>query len=168
MTIRQCNDEDYADVLAIINDAAEAYRGAIPDDCFHDPYMSPIELKGEIGAGVSFWGIGADEVLAGVMGIQELEEVTLIRHAYVQTAMQSRGLGTDLLQHLRHLSRKPLLVGTWAAADWAIRFYERHGFELAPAGATPALLRRFWSIPDRQIETSVVLAEAGRSPMTLI
>lgn len=168
MTIRQCDSADVSDILVIINDAAEAYRGVIPDDCFHDPYMSSDELQREIDTGVCFWGAETDEILVGVVGIQELEKVALIRHAYVRTAMQNQGLGADLLQHLRGLSRKPLLVGTWATAGWAIRFYQRHGFEVAPSTVTPALLKRFWSISDRQIETSVVLAEAGKPPLSFL
>ncbi len=168
MTIRQCDASDFADILAIINDAAEAYRDVIPDDCFHDPYMASEALKREIESGVCFWGIAHDETLAGVMGVQELDEVALIRHAYVRTSMQKQGLGGDLLRYLRGISRKPLLVGTWAAADWAIHFYECHGFELAPATVTPALLKRFWSIPDRQIEISVVLAEAASPPLSIL
>lgn len=168
MEIRHCDQADFSDILAIINDAAEAYRGVIPDDCFHDPYMSTDELQSEIDAGVSFWGVEVDETLIGVMGIQELDKVSLIRHAYVLVAMQSEGLGTGLLRHLRSLPHKPLLVGTWAAAEWAIRFYERNGFEVAPTVVTAALLKRFWTIPDCQIETSVVLAEAKRLPESFL
>ena len=164
MTIRQCDSEDFSEILAIINDAAEAYKGVIPDNCFHDPYMSSDELQREIDAGVCFWGLEIERILAGVMGIQELPEVTLIRHAYVRTVRQHQGLGADLLHHLRGVSRRPLLVGTWASAGWAIRFYKRHGFQVVRSTVAPVLLKRFWSISDRQIETSVVLAEAATSP----
>ena len=160
MIIRACSDDDFADILAIVNDAAESYRGVIPDDCFQIPYMPDDELHREIEANVQFWGVEHDNILAGVMGIQELGEVTLIRHAYVRPASQNMGLGAALLRHLRERAQKPLLVGTWAAAHWAIRFYERRGFDLVPSADTPVLLKKYWSITARQIETSVVLAEA--------
>ena len=144
-------------ILAIVNAAADAYRGVIPADRWHEPYMSASELKEEIAAGVRFWGYEADGEVIGVMGIQDVADVTLIRHAYVAPGSQRRGVGGAMLEQLVKATDRPILVGTWAAADWAIRFYERHGFELVPSERTPGLLRRYWTIPERQIETSVVL-----------
>ena len=157
MIIRPCRDDERAEMLAIVNAAAEAYRGAIPADRWHEPYMTDAELRRELGAGVVFWGCELDGALLGVMGIQRVRDVDLIRHAYVRPDQQRRGVGAALLEHLRGLSDRPVLVGTWAAATWAIDFYRRHGFELAPPERAAALLRRYWSIPERQIETSVVL-----------
>ena len=160
MTIRLCRDDEHPAILAIVNAAAEAYRGVIPADRWHDPYMPADELDSEIAAGVAFWGYADDGGLAGVMGIQPVRDVTLIRHAYVDPARQRGGIGGALLQHLLGLATQPMLVGTWAAADWAIRFYERHGFELVSPERKTELLKAYWAIPDRQIETSVVLARA--------
>jgi len=160
-SIRPCDDADVSAILAIVNDAAEAYRGVIPVDCWHQPYMPEAELREEIGAGVRFWGrVDEAGALAGVMGLQPKGDVVLIRHAYVCPAAQRRGIGGALLTHLAGRAERPLLVGTWAAAGWAIRFYEKHGFILVPPAEKERLLRRYWSIPDRQIETSVVLADA--------
>ena len=145
-----------------MNAAAEAYRGVIPADCWHEPYMPREELDREIEAGVAFWGYEADGELVGVMGIQAVDDVDLIRHAYVAPGNQRRGIGSALLERLHRPAGRPLLVGTWAAADWAIRFYERHGFELIPRERTAELLRTYWDIPDRQIETSVVLSRPAR------
>jgi GNAT superfamily N-acetyltransferase len=143
-----------------VNAAAEAYRGVIPDDRWHEPYMSAADLDRDVAAGVAFWGYEADGTLVGVMGIQPVEDVDLIRHAYVLPASQGQGVGAALLGHLRGLSdARRTLVGTWADAEWAIRFYRRHGFELVPPERTPALLERYWRIPARQVETSVVLAD---------
>jgi GNAT superfamily N-acetyltransferase len=157
-SIRPCRDDEREAILAIVNVAAEAYRGVIPADRWHDPYMSSSELDNEIRAGVAFWGYEADGELIGIMGIQPVREVDLIRHAYVITGNQRRGVGGELIEHLRRLSDRPMLVGTWAAADWAINFYLRHGFELVSPERKTALLKTYWTIPDRQIETSVVLA----------
>jgi GNAT superfamily N-acetyltransferase len=140
-----------------VNAAAESYRGVIPADCWHEPYMPGDELDREIADGVTFWGYEADGELVGVMGFQRVDDVELIRHAYVAPASQRRGVGGALLERLGRPVGRPLLVGTWAAADWAIRFYERHGFELVPRERTAPLLRTYWDISDRQIETSVVL-----------
>jgi GNAT superfamily N-acetyltransferase len=159
MTIRPCHDGERPEILAIVNAAAEAYRGVIPADRWHDPYMPADELDGEIAAGVAFWGYEADGALAGVMGIQPVRDVTLIRHAYVDPARQRGGIGGALLDHLAGLAEQPMLVGTWAAAEWAIRFYQRHGFELVSDARKRELLKAYWTIPDRQIETSVVLAK---------
>jgi GNAT superfamily N-acetyltransferase len=154
--IRPCRDDDRAAILTIVNAAAEAYRGVIPADRWHAPYMPATELEAEMAAGVRFWGCQADGELVGVMGIQTVRDVELIRHAYVLPGAQGRGVGGALLEHLLRTATRPVLVGTWAAAEWAIRFYRRHGFE----PASQDLLREYWSIPERQIETSVVLAYA--------
>jgi GNAT superfamily N-acetyltransferase len=155
--IRLCRDDERPAILAIVNAAAEVYRGVIPPDRWHEPYMPAAELDGEIAAGVRFWGYEADGVLLGVMGIQPVDDVTLIRHAYVAPGRQRGGVGGALLDHLVATATTPLLVGTWATAGWAIRFYERHGFALVSPERKTALLRRYWSIPERQVETSVVL-----------
>lgn len=157
--VRACRDDERASILAIVNAAAEAYRGVIPSDRWHDPYMSGEELASELAAGVLFWGYEDDGRLIGVMGFQHRGEVELIRHAYVLPDSQRSGIGGALLRHLRDLSARRMLVGTWAAADWAIRFYQRHGFVLVSAAAKVTLLKTYWTVPDRQIETSVVLAD---------
>ena len=141
-----------------MNAAAEAYRGVIPPDRWHEPYMPSRELDREIAAGVELWGYEADGALVGVMGHQPVRDVDLIRHAYVLPGSQRHGVGGALLGHLRRMSSRRLLVGTWAAADWAIGFYRRHGFELVSPERKNVLLRTYWTIPDRQIETSIVLA----------
>ncbi len=174
--IRPCTEADVAAAWVVINAAATAYAGVIPADRYHVPYMSVEELRAEIAGGVRFWGWFEEEdeseasrseanepgrhgpvVLVGVMGIQDVDDVTLIRHAYVDPARQGRGVGGGLLTHLIGLARAPLLVGTWAAATWAIRFYERHGFVLVTPEEKDRLLRLYWRIPERQVETSVVL-----------
>jgi N-acetylglutamate synthase-like GNAT family acetyltransferase len=159
MTIRRCGEADVPAMFAIINDAAQAYRGVIPADRWHEPYMPEAELRAEIAAGVVFWGAEREGRLVGVMGLQDVLDVALIRHAYVATAARGEGIGGALLRHLVDQTDRPLLVGTWAAATWAIRFYERHGFALTSPAEKERLLRRYWSIPDRQIETSVVLVD---------
>jgi N-acetylglutamate synthase-like GNAT family acetyltransferase len=155
--IRQCVDGDLAVMEAVINEAAEAYRGAIPADCWHEPYMPGEELRSEIAAGVKFWGWEESGTLVGIMGLQDVRDVTLIRHAYVRTAQQGRGVGGRLLDFLMEQATKPLLVGTWAAAEWAIRFYERHGFRLVTPEEKDRLLDKYWKISARQRETSVGL-----------
>lgn len=157
--IRICSDRDRAAILEIVNAAAQAYRDVIPTDCWHEPYMPADELDGEIAAGVVFWGYEADGELVGVMGFQPVQDVELIRHAYVLPANQGHGVGSALLAHLRRHSARRMLVGTWAAAHWAIRFYRRQGFELVAQERAAELLRRYWTIPARQLETSVVLAD---------
>jgi GNAT superfamily N-acetyltransferase len=157
-SIRPCRDDDRAAILAIVNAAAEAYRDVIPADRWHEPYMPWDELGSEIAAGVAFWGYEEDGRLAGVMGFQSVRDVDLIRHAYVLPSSQRRGIGGALLGHLRQLSTRPILVGTWEASDWAIRFYRRHGFELVAPARKAVLLKAYWNVPDRQIEVSVVLA----------
>jgi len=157
-TIRPCRDDERPAILEIVNAAAERYRGVIPADRWHEPYMPAEELDAEIAAGVTFSGYEEDGELVGVMGIQPVHDVVLIRHAYVGPARQGSGIGGALLQHLTRSTTQPILIGTWAAAEWAIRFYERHGFELVtPDERKAELLRTYWTIPERQIETSVVL-----------
>jgi GNAT superfamily N-acetyltransferase len=164
MPIRRCRDDEREAILAIVNAAAEAYRGVIPPDRWHDPYMPGEELDDELAAGVAFWGYESGAELLGVMGIQPLEDVDLIRHAYVSPASQRRGIGGALLEHVARSATQRMLVGTWAAADWAISFYQRHGFELLSPERSAELLRTYWTIPERQIETSVVLVNPPRSP----
>jgi GNAT superfamily N-acetyltransferase len=160
--IRLCDDRDFETIYDIVNDAAAAYRGVIPADRWKEPYMPREELRHEIEYGVIFWGCWRDDELIGVMGIQDVLDVTLIRHAYVRTANQNQGIGGRLLDELRKKTARPILIGTWAAADWAVRFYQRHGFQVVTPAEKDRLLRKYWSIPERQVETSVVLAEAGR------
>jgi GNAT superfamily N-acetyltransferase len=155
--IRPCNQQDVEEIWAIINDGAEAYRGIIPADRWSAPYMTREKLHSEIEDGVVFWGYEQDGALQGVMGVQDVLDVTLIRHAYVRTSKRRCGFGGMLLRHLETHTKRPVLIGTWADAGWAIHFYEKHGFRLAPAEATEQLLRRYWKVPKRQIETSVVL-----------
>ena len=157
--IRLCKDTDFDAIVEIINDGAQAYRGAIPADRWKDPYMPEQELRHELAGGVVFWGFEENGELVGVMGIQDVADVTLIRHAYVRTVNRGRGIGAALLLHLRSLATKPILIGTWKAATWAIRFYQKHGFRLVAEDEKNRLLKKYWSIPQRQIETSVVLAE---------
>lgn len=160
--IRRCHASDVEQIWSIINDGASAYRGVIPADCWTEPYMSREELKHEIDDGVVFWGYEESAGLLGVMGIQPVQDVTLIRHAYVRTTAQKRGLGSQLLAQLRETARTPVLIGTWANAVWAIRFYERHGFRLMNSpDKKNQLLKRYWTIPERQAETSVVLADSS-------
>lgn len=156
--IRLCREDETTAVLEIINAAAEAYRGIIPADRWHEPYMPAAELDAETAAGVLFWGFELEGRLAGVMGIQPVQGIHLIRHAYVLPGFQRSGAGGALLDHLRSRTPGTLLVGTWTAATWAIRFYERHGFRTVSDEARDRLLRTYWTIPERQIETSVVLA----------
>jgi len=156
--IRPCRDDERGAILAIVNAAAEAYRGVIPGDCWHEPYMPAAELDAEIAAGVVFSGYALDGELAAVMGVQRVRDVELIRHAYVAPVAQRRGIGGALLEHLTAGAERRLLVGTWAAAEWAIAFYERHGFALVAPERTASVLRDYWSIPERQIASSVVLS----------
>ena len=162
LMIRHCTNADFSAILEIVNDAAQAYRGAIPADRWKEPYMPEEELRHEIADGVVFWGCEENGELVGVMGIQDVADVTLIRHAYVRTAHRRRGLGAKLLSHLHKRAEKPMLIGTWKSATWAIHFYEKHGFRVVPEEEKNRLLRKYWTIPDRQIETSLVLAEVQR------
>ena len=157
--IRKCTEQDFEALFTIINNAALAYKGVIPADCWHEPYMSREHLRREMEAGVVFWGHEENGELTGVMGIQDVKDVALIRHAYVRTALRNKGIGGKLISHLKTLATRPTLVGTWAAAVWAIRFYEKHGFGLVTWEEKERLLRKYWSIPARQTETSVVLAD---------
>ena len=161
--IRCCDDRDVELIWAIVNDGARAYQGVIPVDCWTEPYMSRDELRHEIEDGVTFWGFEEGEALEGVMGVQRVQDVTLIRHAYVRTGSQNRGIGGRLLSHLRTLAQGPVLIGTWADAIWAIRFYEKHGFRVVGPEQKDRLLRRYWTVPERQMERSVVLADFGDS-----
>jgi GNAT superfamily N-acetyltransferase len=154
--IRECTIDDAERICFVVNEAAEAYRGVIPEDCWHEPYMPLDELRREM-AGMTFFGWDDGDGLAGVMGYQPLEGVTLVRHAYVLSACQGEGIGGRLLDHLTSLSTARLLVGTWQAATWAVRLYERHGFRRLGDGESQDLLRRYWDIPSRQRETSLVL-----------
>ncbi len=157
--IRQCNAREFNKIYEVINDASVAYKGVIPQDRWKEPYMSREELRREIDDGVKFWGCYEEDSLVGVMGIQPVQDVTLIRHAYVRTSEQNKGIGKKLLSRLRKETSRPVLVGTWAAAVWAIRFYEKNGFKLVSTEEKDRLLRKYWSIPERQISTSVVLAD---------
>jgi ribosomal protein S18 acetylase RimI-like enzyme len=157
--IRRSNNQDFSQILSIINDGAQAYRDVIPSDRWKEPYMSESELKHEMEEGVVFYGSEEDGELLGVMGIQEVQDVSLIRHAYVRTKDRQRGIGSRLLRHCKELTERPILIGTWASASWAIRFYEKHGFQVVGFAEKEILLRRYWKIPERQIETSVVLAD---------
>jgi N-acetylglutamate synthase-like GNAT family acetyltransferase len=158
MVIRQGVEADFPAMLAIVNDAAHAYRGVIPADRWHEPYMPADELAREIAEGVVFWVAEQEGCVSGVMGIQDKGDVALVRHAYVASTTQRSGVGTSLLRHVESLVDKPILIGTWAAASWAIEFYRRNGFTVVPSDDKDRLLRTYWSIPARQIETSVVLA----------
>lgn len=162
-TVRPCRKDERPIISEIINAAAEAYRGVIPADRWHEPYMSLQELDSEISAGVAFWVYERDGVVIGVMGIQQVRDVDLIRHAYVRPGSQRHGVGAALIAHIRALSARRMLVGTWAAASWAINFYRRHGFALVSADQKVTLLKSYWAIPERQIETSVVLANPAPS-----
>ena len=156
--IHRCEEREFDAIYEVVNDAARAYKEVIPADRWKEPYMPKEELRHEIDDGVVFWGYEEDNELIGVMGIQQVQDVTLIRHAYVRTSRQNQGIGGRLLSRLRTLTERPILIGTWADAVWAIRFYEKHGFRLVSPEEKVRLLREYWSIPERQVETSVVLA----------
>ena len=159
MIIRESVKADVTAIAAIVNDAAQAYRGVIPVDRWREPYMPMDELEKEIAGGVVFWVAEQDGRLAGVIGLQDKGDVALVRHAYVAPNMQRTGVGTRLLRHVEGLADKPILIGTWASASWAIEFYRRNGYTVVPKSDKDRLLRTYWSIPARQIETSVVLAD---------
>jgi N-acetylglutamate synthase-like GNAT family acetyltransferase len=156
--IRQCNDRDFEIIYSIINDAARVYKDVIPEDRWKEPYMSKDELQHQINEGVVFWGYEEDGELIGVMGIQHVQDVSLIRHAYVRPEKQNRGIGQELLFELYSQIDRPTLIGTWAGAVWAIQFYEKNGFKIVSQQEKNRLLEKYWSIPARQVETSVVLA----------
>jgi len=157
--IRQCNDRDFEIIYSIINDAARVYKDVIPEDRWKEPYMSKDELQHQINEGVVFWGYEEDGELIGVMGIQHVQDVSLIRHAYVRPERQNRGIGQELLFVLYSQIDHPTLIGTWAGAVWAIQFYEKNGFKIVSQQEKNRLLEKYWSIPARQVETSVVLAD---------
>jgi N-acetylglutamate synthase-like GNAT family acetyltransferase len=162
--IRKATDEDFEEIFNIINDAAIAYKGLIPPDRWHEPYMPREELRAQIEDGVRFSCYADDNEIIGVMGMQDKSDVALIRHAYVRSKQRKKGIGSLLLQELIKDEKKPILIGTWRAADWAIRFYEKHGFRLVEEEEKNRLLKKYWAIPDRQIETSVVLVDAKYRP----
>jgi N-acetylglutamate synthase-like GNAT family acetyltransferase len=157
--IRRCEESDFELIWSIINDGAQAYKGVIPEDRWTEPYMSKEELRQEIDDGVMFWGYEDAGSLSGVMGIQKVQDVTLIRHAYVRTSSQKQGIGSRLLSFLLNKAERPVLIGTWGDANWAIRFYRKHGFQVVDQQKKERLLRRYWTVPERQIEISVVLAD---------
>ena len=156
--IRKCTQQDLSVMYEIINDAAQAYKGVIPEDRWHEPYMPIEELKDEMDDGVEFWGYVETGELIGVMGLQDKGDVYLIRHAYVRTSRRNHGIGTKLLHHLELITTKSILVGTWIDATWAIRFYEKNGYRALSRPETERLLKKYWKIPERQVVTSVVLA----------
>ncbi len=159
--ISKSEQKDFNEIYEIINDGASAYKGIIPEDRWHEPYMTEDELKKQIAEGVEFWTYTEDDKIIGVMGIQFKKDVTLIRHAYIRTSERKKGIGSKLLEHLRTIAATPILIGTWADAKWAVEFYQKHGFRLLPEQEKNTLLRKYWAIPDRQIETSVVLASTN-------
>jgi len=156
--IYKCASKNFREVFEVINDGASAYKGIIPQDRWHEPYMTEEELLAQVNQGVEFWVYTDNDRITGVMGIQPKQNVTLIRHAYVRTADRNKGIGSRLLKHLLAMADAPVLIGTWADAKWAIEFYKKHGFRQLPVDEKDRLLRKYWNIPDRQIETSVVLA----------
>jgi N-acetylglutamate synthase-like GNAT family acetyltransferase len=157
--IRKAVTSDFEAIYRIINDAAVAYKGVIPDDRWHEPYMSRSELQEQVEDGVDFSCFCEDAEILGVMGIQDRKDVFLVRHAYVMTAWRNKGIGSQLLEKLARRCPKPILIGTWKAASWAIGFYMKHGFTLVSGEEKEILLRKYWRIPERQVETSVVLAD---------
>ncbi len=157
--IRRCNESELEEIWVVINDGAKAYGGVIPADCIEEPYMSRERLQQEVQEGVVFWAYEQAGTMAAVMGSQKVQDMTLIRHAYVRTSSQKQGLGGYLLSHLRSMAQSPILIGAWADASWAIRFYEKHGFQLVSPEEKARLLHKYWTVSDRQIETSVVLAD---------
>lgn len=164
-TLRPCREEDRPNILRIVNAAAEAYRDTIPADRWHEPYMSAEALEAEIADGVVFTGVESEDGLLGVMGVQAKRNVDLIRHAYVLPKAQGRGIGSALIAHIRAANARPMLVGTWRAARWAVAFYERHEFAIVPEDDVAPLLRTYWMVPERQIETSTVLSSPPLGPL---
>ena len=157
--IRQCDDTDFDTIYSIINEGAQKYKGIIPEDRWKEPYMAREELEHEIEHGVVFWGYERDGELIGVMGIQRVKDVTLIRHSYIRMTAQGQGVGSELLSFLTNQTTRPILIGTWSDAVWAIHFYEKRGFKLVSPEEKNRLIKKYWSIPERQAETSVVLAD---------
>jgi len=161
--ISKLSSNDFPAILTVVNDAAAAYKGKIPDDRWKEPYIPPQELKEEIQDGVQFYGLKQGNVLVAVMGIQRVNDVTLVRHAYVLTSYQRKGFGEKLLKHLLTLAETSrVYVGTWTAATCAIKFYQKNGFKLVSTEEKNKLLKKYWRIPERQIETSVVLELKGQ------
>jgi GNAT superfamily N-acetyltransferase len=159
--LRPCTPADTPQILEVINDGAQAYRGVIPADCWHDPYMAESELQRELDAGVTFWCVEEAGRIDAVMGIQDVLDVALIRHAYTRTSLQGKGVGSTLLAHLRDMTDRRILIGTWASAAWAIRFYQGRGYELVTPDEKERLLKRYWTVSDRQIAESVVLRSSA-------
>jgi GNAT superfamily N-acetyltransferase len=160
MSIAPCEPSDVPLVFEIINESAMAYKGVIPADAWHEPYMPMAELTAEISRGVRFFGYRLERDLVAVMGIEDVKDVTLIRHAYVRPAHRRAGFGRALLAALCTLTERPVLIGTWKAATWAIRFYEKNGFAVVDGGKRKQLLDTYWAVPERQKEVAVVLADA--------
>ncbi len=157
--ITKCNEKDFNTILEIINDSSTAYKGIIPEDRWKEPYMPKEELEIQINEGVEFWKYEENNEVLGVMGIQFKQDVTLIRHAYIRTIARQKGIGGKLLKHLTSITQTPVLIGTWADASWAIRFYKKNGFRQVDENEKNKLLKTYWSIPERQVETSIVLAD---------
>ena len=156
--ISEYKKTDTSKILNIINDASLKYKGVIPDDCWHQPYMSELELIGDFSDGVRMYGYHHNNTLIGVIGIQKVKDVTLIRHAYTLTSFQGKGTGSALLEYLLKKNQNSrLLVGTWQNAAWAIRFYEKFGFILHAKEQSTLLLKKYWKIPSKQIKNSIVL-----------
>ncbi len=156
--ISEYNKTNISKILHVINDASLRYKGIIPDDCWHEPYMSKQELIDEFSDGVCMYGYHHNNILIGVIGTQEVKDVILIRHAYTLTTFQGKGTGSALLEYLlRKNQNSRLLVGTWRNATWAIRFYEKFGFILHAKDQSTLLLNKYWKLPSKQIENSVVL-----------
>ena len=156
--ISEYKKTDTSKILNIINDASLRYKGVIPDDCWHQPYMSELELIGDFSDGVRMYGYHHNNTLIGVIGIQKVKDVTLIRHAYTLTSYQGKGMGSALLEYLLKKNQNSrLLLGTWKKAKWAIRFYEKFGFILHTEEQSTLLLKKYWKIPSKQIKNSIVL-----------
>ena len=158
MILKSDEKKDFDTIYEIINDASIAYKGIIPEDRWKEPYMSKNELEIQINEGVEFWNYEENNEILGVMGIQFKNDVTLIRHAYVRTKARQKGIGGKLLNHLIDMAKTPVLIGTWKDASWAIKFYQKHGFKLLLGEEKNKLLKTYWNIPQRQVETSIVLA----------
>ena len=149
---------DTSKILNIINDASLRYKGIIPENCWHEPYMSEQELIDEFNNKIHMFGYHKNNKLIGVIGVQEVKDVILIRHAYTLTAYQGKGTGSALLKYLLKKNQNSrILVGTWRHATWAVRFYEKFGFVLHAKEQSALLLKKYWKIPSKQIENSVVL-----------
>ena len=156
--ISEYKKTDTSKILHIINEASLKYKGVIPDNCWNEPYMSEQELIGEFNDGVRMYGYHHNNILIGVIGVQEVEDVILIRHAYTLSSHQGKGVGSALLEYLLKKNKNSrLLVGTWKNATWAIQFYKKFDFIIHTKEETTLLLKKYWNIPTKQIENSVVL-----------